>query len=282
MDENQIQAIADEVIAALEKLAPGGTNWWEPWGAFGSYATLLAAIVAFIIGWLTLRHQKKALKDQLESAETALNKQLLASSDALKEQLAAAKEALGQKTDADSKNLEQKSEADARNLAQKQEADARSEWWRRTQWALEASISDDEVMSDYGAALLDVLSESDLAGPEEAAMLDTVWQGSGTQMRGNSILLLLDDAGNMDLLTEEQEEELERLEQSSNDLDEESEARVGDHEEHLGTDPDDVGSDPEGQTSGQLAGNMDDSQDTSDNGGNKEDDDELSQDVRPK
>jgi hypothetical protein len=30
-------------------------------------------------------------------------------------------------------------QSDARNLRQKRQADGRSEWWRRTQWALEAS-----------------------------------------------------------------------------------------------------------------------------------------------
>lgn len=100
MDEQQIQQIVDRVVAAIEGLKPGPAQDWQVWGAFGSYATLLAAVVAFLIGWWSIR--------------------------------------------------------------QKREADARSEWWRRTQWALEASASDNDEMYSYGTGMLDLLARSEL------------------------------------------------------------------------------------------------------------------------
>lgn len=152
MTEEQIQDIVNRVIAALEKLAPKASepNWWEPWAAFGSYAALFAAIVAFLIGWMTLK--------------------------------------------------------------QKREADARSEWWRRTQWALEATTDKDEQMNSYGVKMLELLSKSRMADKDDKAMLDTVWQGS--EVSGEAeIAHLLGDLDDVDVsaLTDEEREYYDSL-----------------------------------------------------------------------
>ncbi|WP_461186546.1 hypothetical protein [Arthrobacter sp. Z4-13] len=65
----------------------------------------------------------------------------------------------------------------ARSLNQKREADARSEWWRRTQWALEATASkDNEVLAAYGTGMLTLLAESELATDKDRDLLDTAWK----------------------------------------------------------------------------------------------------------
>lgn len=72
--------------------------------------------------------------------------------------------------------LRQRTNADERALAQKREADSRAEWWRRAQWALEASVNDKPEKQDIGLAVLENLSTSSLAGPEEAQIIAEAWK----------------------------------------------------------------------------------------------------------
>lgn len=59
-----------------------------------------------------------------------------------------------------------------RTLKQKAEADNRAEWWRRTQWALDAVYSGDKEHGTIGLKVLKVLGESPLAGDGELAVLE--------------------------------------------------------------------------------------------------------------
>ncbi|MET3922248.1 hypothetical protein [Arthrobacter sp. UYEF20] len=72
--------------------------------------------------------------------------------------------------------LRQRTAADARALTQKSEADNRSEWWKRTQWALDAVLSGDKKRGTVGLKVLGVLGESPLAGPGELAVLEAAWK----------------------------------------------------------------------------------------------------------
>ncbi len=63
-----------------------------------------------------------------------------------------------------------------RTLKQKAAADNRSEWWRRTQWALDAVYSGNKKRGTVGLKVLKVLGESDLAGPGELAVLEAAWE----------------------------------------------------------------------------------------------------------
>lgn len=157
MTEQQIQEIADQVIEALNKLAPVDPEFSLV--DLGPLAVFTAAAVAAFVGWRNLLHQQKTLKASARS--------------------------------------------DARNLSQKRQADARSEWWKRTQWALEASSSDNTTMYAYGAGLLDLLAESDLAGPEDKALLDAVWETGDTGMQDDDIMRLIEDARDQDLTYDE-------------------------------------------------------------------------------
>lgn len=63
-----------------------------------------------------------------------------------------------------------------RTLRHKAEADNRAEWWKRTQWALDAVYSGDKKLATVGLKVLGVLGESDLAGPGELAVLEAAWK----------------------------------------------------------------------------------------------------------
>lgn len=59
-----------------------------------------------------------------------------------------------------------------RTLNQRAEADNRAEWWKRTQWALDAVYSGDKKRGTIGLKVLKVLGESELAGDGELAVLE--------------------------------------------------------------------------------------------------------------
>jgi hypothetical protein len=61
-------------------------------------------------------------------------------------------------------------------LRQKAVADNRAEWWKRTQWALDAVHSGDKKRGTVGLKVLKVLAESELAGKGELAVLEAAWE----------------------------------------------------------------------------------------------------------
>ncbi|MEO6529445.1 MAG: hypothetical protein ABI563_05780 [Specibacter sp.] len=150
MTDPEIQQIADRVILTLQNLAPGEPGWWVPWTAWGSYAGLVVAAVAFIVGLRTLK--------------------------------------------------------------QKREADAKSEWWRRAQWALEATSSEDTIMYSYGTEMLALLTKSKLTDVEDRGLLDAVWKASSTGMRDEDIKRLIETARNLAGLTDEEEASINSFE----------------------------------------------------------------------
>jgi hypothetical protein len=74
------------------------------------------------------------------------------------------------------RTLKQRAVADTASLAQKREADNRSEWWNRTQWALDSSLSADPRRAELGLGVLAVLAESGLASPEELEIITVAWE----------------------------------------------------------------------------------------------------------
>ncbi|MDN3935688.1 hypothetical protein QWJ39_05110 [Arthrobacter sp. YD4] len=77
------------------------------------------------------------------------------------------------------------------SLARRREADARAEWIRRTQWALGAAASSNDTRHFYGITILEALARSDLTGPEDKSILDTVWAASYTKMHDDEIRRLI-------------------------------------------------------------------------------------------
>jgi hypothetical protein len=57
------------------------------------------------------------------------------------------------------------------SLRQKARADNRAEWWRRAQWALDASLARSRSEAEMGQKAIDLLGRSELASREELALL---------------------------------------------------------------------------------------------------------------
>ncbi len=123
----------------------GPADWWVILAGLGPLAVLIAALLAFYINWRTLK----------------------------------------QRTSADATALEQKRAADTQALLQKTEADSRAEWWRRTQWALDRALDQDEGTKALGLATLEVLARSELARTEELELFDIAWQSVGGDENGD-------------------------------------------------------------------------------------------------
>lgn len=141
----------------------GPADWWVILAGLGPLAVLIAALLAFYINWRTLK----------------------------------------QRTTADKTTLEQKREADAQALRQKTEADSRAEWWRRTQWALDRALDEDEGTKALGLATLDVLARSELARKEELELFDIAWKNvSGDENGEPDGAVVTADPGEVDGVNE--------------------------------------------------------------------------------
>ncbi|GAA1759764.1 hypothetical protein GCM10009712_05500 [Pseudarthrobacter sulfonivorans] len=116
-------------------LSPLALDWWQNVALFSPAAVLLAAVLAALINWRILR----------------------------------------QRTKADNTALEQKREADRRALEQKTAADNRAEWWRRAQWALDSSLSDDPGRAKLGLGIMTVLAANP-PGPDEVRITTIAWE----------------------------------------------------------------------------------------------------------
>jgi hypothetical protein len=57
---------------------------------------------------------------------------------------------------------------------QKNTADRRTEWWRRTTWAFDRSLSDNYVEAQLGWNLLDALVESTLVTNSDASVVQVI------------------------------------------------------------------------------------------------------------
>ena len=57
---------------------------------------------------------------------------------------------------------------------QKSRADRRDQWWKRAQWAIEQTFTDDEEQKALGFRVLQVLADSKLAAPEELRVLESL------------------------------------------------------------------------------------------------------------
>jgi hypothetical protein len=84
-------------------------EWWQIIAALSPLAVLLAAVIAAVIGVLTIRQRARA--------------------------------------------------------------DNRAEWWRRAQWALDASLSKEPSQAEMGQKAIELLSKSKLATPEDGTLL---------------------------------------------------------------------------------------------------------------
>jgi hypothetical protein len=68
-----------------------------------------------------------------------------------------------------------------RSMQTQAEANRRAQWWERAEWALDASMSSSIDRKVVGLGVLALLSESSLAGEEEARILQVASSDSLTQ-----------------------------------------------------------------------------------------------------
>lgn len=61
-------------------------------------------------------------------------------------------------------------------VRQRRDTDRREQWWKRTQWALELTLSDDPAKVARGYSVLTYLAGSDLAGADEQDLLVAAWE----------------------------------------------------------------------------------------------------------
>jgi hypothetical protein len=73
------------------------------------------------------------------------------------------------------RTLRQRTAADDLALAQKREADSRAEWWKRTQWAIDSSLSSDPDRARVGLGLMEVLAGT-APGAEEVRIVTVAWE----------------------------------------------------------------------------------------------------------
>ncbi len=128
----------------MVEIVSGGPRWWEIVGALAPLAVLLAAALAAITAFATLR---------------------------------------------------QRATADRAALEQRRRADDRSEWWRRTQWGIDAATSLDPVRQEAGVEALLRLSYSELATEEDRLILDAIWVSSPVANPDDPRAGLPDDGG---------------------------------------------------------------------------------------
>lgn len=57
---------------------------------------------------------------------------------------------------------------------QKNHADKRSEWWRRTQWAFERTVSTDDTHAELGWKMLSALVRSRLATKDDSEIVQVI------------------------------------------------------------------------------------------------------------
>lgn len=60
-------------------------------------------------------------------------------------------------------------------LRQRTEADSRAEWWKRTQWAIDSSLSEDPDRAKVGLGLMEVLAAA-APGAEEVRIITVAWE----------------------------------------------------------------------------------------------------------
>lgn len=61
-----------------------------------------------------------------------------------------------------------------RTLRQRTKADRQDQWWKRAQWAIDLSLSDDDQRRATGLAGVSYLAGSELAGQDETEFITRV------------------------------------------------------------------------------------------------------------
>lgn len=71
MTDQEIQKLAERLIAAVEHLAPGAPAWWVIVSSLAPVAALIAAGLVTWIGWQNLKHQRTVLASSVANDDRA-------------------------------------------------------------------------------------------------------------------------------------------------------------------------------------------------------------------
>lgn len=122
---------------------------------------------------------------------------------------------------------------DEKDLAHRQRADDRSEWWTRTQWALDRWNSENLDPSSGGALLLAALIKSKLADQEDKDLLRTAWKAGQGELTDTDVEVFELGAGRVEADDESPEEPGDATEPAEVDVDVSSGDNEGTREEDL-------------------------------------------------
>lgn len=156
MEDNQWENFPDRFLKALESIGDTGPSGWDIFANILQICVIGAAVWAAVIGWKNLKTQQAALEESKN--QNKLDRQ---HQDANLEH--------------QREVLEENRAQDKANLEQRRRADDRSEWWTRTQWALEKWSADGAKRSSSGALILAALAESNMADLEDKKLLGIAW-----------------------------------------------------------------------------------------------------------
>lgn len=94
-----------------------------------------------------------------------------------------------------------------RTIRQRDRADRRDQWWKRAQWVIDLTLSEDSHRRDLGYNAMLLLFDSSLAGPEELELLEVAL--SAELLRRTDVL---DDGWD---ISDDGEQDAERSEEDS-------------------------------------------------------------------
>ena len=87
-------------------------------------------------------------------------------------------------------NAEKQSADQKEAMAERRRADDRAEWWKRAQWALDASLSESAVRQDLGFKMLERLVTAGSVDREDLELLEPAWRRSAAANGSQAVAVM--------------------------------------------------------------------------------------------
>ena len=87
-------------------------------------------------------------------------------------------------------NAEKQSADQKEAMAERRRADDRAEWWKRAQWALDASLSESTVRQDLGFKMLERLVTAGSVDREDLELLEPAWRRSAAANGSQAVAVM--------------------------------------------------------------------------------------------
>ena len=95
-------------------------------------------------------------------------------------------------------NAEKQSEDQKEAMAERRRADDRAEWWKRAQWALDASLSESAVRQDLGFKMLERLVTAGSVDREDLELLEPAWRRTTASTSSQAEAVMGESADNLE------------------------------------------------------------------------------------